>query len=168
MVIGIFVFSFHVSGQTTPDVGNKQYIQVTLKSGATHIFQYRSFMEGNFQLEAPNKRLVSKHVKGELPFSLSRVDFTDTNACKKVSIGLANLRELEVLGVKEDSCSGQTRWVFKVSLLDLRKYEGYFQFVNSAAKESGEELGLNGEALDSAEAKDVKFKDIKKINFFPR
>ena len=175
------MFSLNMPAQTAPhgvgdkhDVGDKQYVSVTLNNGVSEVFEYRSFMEQNFVLHPPT--WVPRAAQGnetEL-FGLQRVIFIEKDSCEEQSIGLNNLREMELVGMETDPCSGGEKWLFKIKLLTLEKYVGYFQA--PGANESGEaaatatqpDRALQGQLLDKTDSKTLNFEEIKRVSFFAR
>jgi hypothetical protein len=144
---------------------NKQYIEVTLKSGEVLRFEYRSFIEANIPLLPEKKPDSPDEVSW---FGSQRLLFQEKDSCELINIGLDNLRELEVIGIDFNPCSQKKGWLFKVNLLALDKYVGFFQIGESNIGKALAEHGAKGQLLDQSETKTVPFEDIEKISLFSR
>lgn len=157
----MFAFSIVASTQA---VANKPYVEVTLKSGETVRFEYRSFIEENITL-LPEKAPDSP--SGVRSLGERRVIFLEKDTCEKRNIGVDNLRELEILGIDLNPCSNKNDWLLKLYLLDLDKYVGFFQTRGDNIGKMLSEQGMKGQLLDQSKSVTFRFEDIEKITFFP-
>ncbi|HLP59683.1 MAG TPA: hypothetical protein VK186_12665 [Candidatus Deferrimicrobium sp.] len=154
-------------GQPVQDPGNKQYVQVILKDGKVINFEYRSFIEMNLKLQ-PVTPADASGMKSSENFGEKRVLFREKDNCEEHSISLDNLQEIELLGIVEDKCSQTKEWLFKVYLLDLDKYEGFFLKGEDNLKKVLSEQDMRGQVLNTTDSSSLRFEDIKKITFFAR
>ena len=157
----LFGFSIVASAQA---VANKPYVEVTLKSGDTVRFEYRSFMEENLPIE-PEKKLDSPSQTRW--FGARRVIFLDKDSCEKQNIGLQNLREMEVIGIGLNPCNQKKGWLVKLILLARDKYTGFFQTGEADMGKALEDYGVTGQLLGQSKTVTLKYEDIEKIIFFP-
>jgi len=164
LLIGILGFSFIISSQP---VTNKQYVEVTLKSGDTINFEYRTFLEGNLSLLP--ERLASIQSEGKT-FGERRVIFREKDSCVEHKISLDNLETIEILGVETTTCGNEKKkdWLVKVSLLDLDRYVGFFESGESNLDKPASLQAVVGTLLNSPTSKAIPFEDIKKISFYAR
>ncbi len=160
----LFGFSFALPGQDARDVGDKQYVRVDTKSGEVLLFDYRSFLEMNFEIQVGNPARPNP----DEDFGEKRVTFTEKDSCTQHRISMDNLQEIEFMGIAVNDCTNRKEWVFKVYLLDLDKYVGFFKKSEPNMSKALSQHGMMGRALDSAEAKELPFDSIRSIRFFPR
>lgn len=162
-----FFITIDLSGQTARDAGTKQYVQVNLKNGEAMVFEYRSFIEMNLALQADKTPDASIMAQSKT-FGENRVLFKEKDSCVEQSISLDNLQEMEFIGVVENKCTQKKDRLFRVYLLDLDKYEGFFQPVETNLDKPLDQQGLQGQVLNTADTKTLRFEDIEKITFFAR
>lgn len=161
LVVGLLGFCLYLSSQP---IVNKQYVEVTLKSGETVRFEYRPFMEANLSILPEKKPDSPNEVKW---FGGRRVIFVGKDTCEKYNIGLDNIREVEVLGMDFNPCNQKKDWLFKLKLLALDKYIGFFQAGESNIGKTLAGQGVKGQLLDKPETVTLQYEDIQKITFFP-
>lgn len=159
VLAGILGFVPALSGQTAQEIGNKQYVRVAMKSGEILIFEYRSFLEMNYALQQP---------AGTVYFGEKRVLFKEQESCTEHSISLDNLQEIEFLGIAVNNCTSKKEWLFKIYLLDLDKYEGFFEKGEYNTAKTMNDYGVKGQILNKPDTKTLNFDDIEKITFFAR
>lgn len=153
------------SGVTSAQVQvNKQYVEVTLKNGKVVQFEYRPFMEANLPILPEKKSDSPNEVRW---FGGRRVIFLEKGTCEKHNIGLDNLRVLEVIGMDFNPCKQKKDWLFKLNLLALDKYVGFFQIGESNMGKTLAEHGVSGQLLNQSETVTLQYEDIEKITFFP-
>ncbi len=160
-------FNIDIYGQNVQDTANKQYVQVNLKSGKVMNFEYRSFIQMNLVLQ-PDITADAAGIAKAKSFGENRILFKEKDSCREHSIGLDNLQEMEFLGITMNKCSQKKDWLFKVYLLDLDKYEGFFQKGELNLDKPLAEQGLKGQVLNTTENQILRFEDIIKITFFAR
>ncbi len=132
------------------------------------MLEYRHFMEANFRILAPVMIPKALEEAGEIPFGINRIELNDDNNCEKVSIGLDNFKEMQMLGPKSGKCTGEMNWMVKIKLLDLRTYEGYFSKRESQLEKPLPQHGVSGQLLNTSEMQTFSFKDIRGIAFNAR
>ncbi len=159
VIVGILGVTPAVSGQTAQEIGDKQYVRVAVKSGEILIFEYRSFLEMNYALQQP---------EGTVYFGEKRVRFKEQESCTEHSISLDNLQEIEFLGIAANNCTNKKDWLFKIYLLDLDKYEGFFEKGEYNTAKTVNDYGVKGQVLNKPDTKTLNFDDIEKITFFAR
>jgi hypothetical protein len=159
VLMGISAFAPALSGQTAREIGNKQYVRVAMKSGEILIFEYRSFLEMNYALQQPD---------GTVYFGEKRVLFKEQESCTEHSISLDNLQEIEFLGIAANNCTNKKDWLFKIYLLDLDRYEGFFERGEYNTAKTMNDYGIKGQVLNKPDTKTLNFDDIEKIRFFAR
>lgn len=171
---GSFFINIDLVGQTTPqpsqtlqDIGNKQYVQVKLKNGETMVFEYQSFMEMNLALQ-PDETASAAKMGQTKTFGENRFLFIDKDSCQEYSISLDNLQEMEFFGITENKCTHKKDRLFKVYLLDLDKYEGFFKTAEFNLDIPLDEQGLKGQILNTSDTKTLRYDDITTITFFSR
>ncbi|MCX6584481.1 MAG: hypothetical protein NT166_30290 [Candidatus Aminicenantes bacterium] len=163
-------FKIDIYGQNVRETINKQYVQVNLKDGKVLNFEYRSFIQMNLALQ-PDNAADAADVTGiakTKSFGENRVLFKEKDSCREHRISLDNLQEMEFLGVTLNKCSQTKDWLFKVYLLDLDKYEGFFQKGELNLDKPLAEQGLKGQVLNTTDNQVLRFEDIEKITFFAR
>lgn len=163
-IAAIFGFSLGLLSQEGAEAGEKQLVRVSMKSGDTLLFEYRSFLEMNFDVQTGNPAMPNPAED----FGEKRVVFTEQGSCTEHRISLDNLEEIEFIGIAHNKCTDRKEWVFKVNLLDCDKYVGFFKPAASNINKSLAEHGMMGQVLDKSEAKELPFDGIASIRFFPR
>lgn len=163
-LVGILGFAPVVSGQTARDIGDKQYVRVALKSGEIVNFEYRSFLEMNFDIQTGNPARPNP----DEDFGEKRVVFTEKDSCTQHRISLDNLQAIEFMGITVNQCTQKKEWGFKVFLLDTDRYEGFFKRSASNVSKTLSQQGMMGQELSTSEARTLPFDGIEKIRFFPR
>lgn len=161
------ILNINIFGQSDQDTGNKQYVQVKLKNGKVINFEYRSFMEMNLKLQ-PYNGAAADEIMNTNTFGENRFLFREKDSCQEQSISLDNLQEMECLGIVEDRCTQKKDWLYKVYLLDLDKYEGFFLQGEANLNKPMADQGLKGHVLNTTNSEILRFEDIKKITFFAR
>jgi len=167
ILIAIAGFNFEISGEVVQGSENKQYVQVNLKNGETAVFEYRSFMQMNYAFQ-PGITADDPKTGKTKTFGENRVLFIEKESCREYSISLDNLQEIELLGIAENKCTKKKDRLFKVYLLDLDKYEGFFQPGEHYADKALALQGLKGEVLNTKDTRTLNYEDIEKITFFAR
>lgn len=164
ILIAIAGFYSNVAGQAVQGSENKQCVQVNLKNGEAAVFEYRSFMQMNYAFQADKTADTGK----TKTFGENRVLLIEKDTCREYSISLDNLQEIELIGITENKCTKKKDRLFKVSLLDLDKYEGFFQPAEFNLDKPLAEQGLKGEVLNTTDTRTLNYEDIEKITFFAR
>ncbi len=167
ILIAFAGFNFAISGEVVQGSENKQYVQVNLKNGAAAVFEYRSFMQMNYAFQ-PDKTADDAKTGKTKTFGENRVLFIEKDTCREYSISLDNLQEIELIGIAENKCTKKKDRLFKVYLLDLDKYEGFFQPGEFNLDKPMEQQGLKGEVLNTKDTRTLNYEDIEKITFFAR
>jgi hypothetical protein len=167
ILIAIAGFSFEISGEVVQGIENKQYVQVNLKNGEVAVFEYRSFMQMNYAFQ-PDKTADAAKTGKTKTFGENRVLFIEKESCREYSISLDNLQEIELIGIAENKCTKKKDRLFKVYLLDLDKYEGFFQPAEFNLDKPLAQQGLKGEVLNTTNTRTLNYEDIEKITFFAR
>lgn len=162
-----FFININLSGQTARDIGNKQYVQVNLKNGEAMVFEYRSFISMNLALQ-PEKNADAAQMGQSKTFGENRVLFKEKDSCREYSISLDNLQEIEFIGIMENKCTQKKDRLFKVYLLDLDKYEGFFQPGEFNLDKPQAQQGLKGQVLNTSITRTLRYEEIEKITFFAR
>jgi hypothetical protein len=167
ILIAIAGFSFEISGEVVQGSENKQYVQVNLKNGEAAVFEYRTFMEMNFAFQ-PVKTADTAKTGKTITFGENRVLFVEKDTCREYAISLDNLQEIELIGLTENKCTKKKDRLFKVYLLDLDKYEGFFQPGETNLDKPLAEQGIKGEVLNTTSTRTLNYEDIEKITFIAR
>jgi len=173
VVIGILAFSVNITAQSSQETDNKQYVRIVLENGDIENFEYRSFIQRNFKLQEPAWVPPAAIEQGDDLFMFKRILFKESKNCEVISIGLSNLRELEFAGRIWNECTEKEELVFRVELLDLRKFVGVFQVEDSdvsATMSVPEFKGriLNSDSADTAKEITLPIEKIKRIFFIAR
>lgn len=167
ILIAIAGIGFEISGEVVQGSENKQYVQVNLKNGEVAVFEYRSFMQMNYAFQ-PDKTADNAKTGKTKTFGENRVLLIEKESCREYAISLDNLQEIELIGVTENTCTKKKDRLFKVYLLDLDKYEGFFQPAQSNLDKPLAEQGVKGEVLNTTNTRTLNYEDIEKITFFAR
>ncbi|MCP5107628.1 MAG: hypothetical protein GY950_29845 [bacterium] len=168
MLAGIFALSVNMPVQAVNDVENKQFVQITMKNGDNVSFDYRSFMRENFQLLEPVLVPRSSQNAGADLFMLKRVLFKESASCETIGIGLANLEEMEFIGIGLNQCAQKDEWMFRIRLLDRRAFVGVFQTDDAGMDRAMSGNMVKGRLLVSEENRSLKFDEIQRISFVNR
>lgn len=167
ILIAIAGFHLGLTGQAVQGSENKQYVQVNLKNGEMAVFEYKSFMQMNYAFQA-DKTANDAKTGNTKTFGENRVLLIEKDTCREYSISLDNLQEIELIGITENTCSKKKDRLFKVYLLDLDKYEGFFQPAEFNLDKPLAEQGLKGEVLNTTNTRTLNYDDIERITFFAR
>lgn len=167
ILIAIAGIGFEISGEVVQGSENKQYVQVNLKNGEVAVFEYRSFMQMNYAFQ-PDKTADDAKTGKTKTFGENRVLLIEKESCREYAISLDNLQEIELIGVTENTCTKKKDRLFKVYLLDLDKYEGFFQPAQFNQDKPLAQQGLKGEVLNTTNTGTLNYEDIEKITFFAR
>lgn len=165
IIICFILFGFSLNGSSVL-WGAEQQVEVYLKDGSSVTFEYKTFMEGNF--EFPEK-LNRPAEEGETKyFGEKRFVMNLQQNCRTESISLDNLVEIEVLGQEVNNCTGEKDWLLKVYLFDLEKFTGFLTTSAHNLDRIASERGVTGIPFDNGIERSLMFKDIKKIVFIAR
>jgi hypothetical protein len=118
----------------------------------------------NFRLQPDN----TADRAGTRSFGENRVFFIERDSCREQRISLDNLQEIEFMGICASNCTQQKDWLFKVSLLDLDTYEGFFLKAEDNRNKTLTVQGMKGQLLNERNTSSLQFDDIQKITFFAR
>jgi hypothetical protein len=131
------------------------------------LFEYQEFIKQNLVFQPDITPKISQLAQAKT-FGENRVLLKEKDSCREQSISLDNLQEMEFLGIAENKCTQKKDRLFRVSLLDLDKYEGFFQAAEINKDKPLAQQELKGQILGKSETKTLHYDDIEKITFFAR